>query len=137
MIFSITFVTIGAVATIFICKAINGSFEIRLNELAKKEKRLNENLAELRSSRKDLSHRLENLKTLLKAGITSEKKAKPETTPANLKEWLLNKSILTEAQYLSAEIYGIEKNIDIIGALLTLNMISIEIYEEAKALKLL
>ncbi|NDV28208.1 hypothetical protein [Desulfovibrio sp. JC010] len=137
MIFSITFVTIGLLATVFICKAINGSFEIKSMDLADKEKKLNEELQDLRKNRKELSQRLENLKTLLKAGIQSEAESKPAEDPTDLKGWLLQKQILTEAQYLSAEIYGIEKNIDIIGALLTLNMISIEVYEEVKKLKLI
>ncbi|WP_319780290.1 hypothetical protein [Maridesulfovibrio sp.] len=136
MIFAITFSVVGAIATIFICKTINNNFEIRSKDIAKKERKLTEEMQELRNQRKYLSRRLEDLKTLLKAGIKSENSAKPQEVPTNLKGWLLRKGILTEAQYLSAEIYGMEKNIDVIAALLTLNMVSIEIYEEAKRMKL-
>jgi hypothetical protein len=137
MIFSITFTVVGFFATIFICKTINGNFELKSTRLACKEKKLTEELQSLRNRRKDLSRKLENLKTLLKAGIKSESTVKPEAVATDLKGWLLQKKILTEAQFLSAEIYAVEKNIDVIGALLTLNMVSIDIYEEVKKKKLI
>ncbi|WP_319761019.1 hypothetical protein [Maridesulfovibrio sp.] len=137
MIFSITFTVVGFFATIFICKTINGNFELKSTRLAGKEKKLTEELQSLRNRRKDLSRKLENLKTLLKAGIKSESTVKPEAVATDLKGWLLQKKILTEAQFLSAEIYAVEKNIDVIGALLTLNMVSIDIYEEVKKKKLI
>ncbi len=124
-------------ATIFVCKSINGNFELKSYDISNKEKILNEELQDLRDKRKELSRRLDDLKTLLKAGVKSQKSAAPEASPTDLKGWLLQKGVLTETQFLSAEIYAIEKNIDLTGALLTLNMISIEVYEEAKKRKLL
>ena len=137
MIFSILFILFGILATIIVCKSINGGFELKSYEINKKEKLLNEELQNIRDKRKELSRRLDNLKTLLKAGVKSQTAATPQDAPTDLKGWLLQKGVLTETQFLSAEIYGIEKNIDIIGSLLTLNMISIDIYEEAKKMKLL
>jgi hypothetical protein len=137
MIFSILFVSVGMLGTIIVCKSVNGSFELKSNEISKKEKNLTEELQNLRDQRKEKSKRLENLKTLLKAGIKPERTSQPEESPQDLKGWLLQKGVLNEAQFISAEIYAIEKNINITGALLTLNMISIEVYEEAKKMKLL
>lgn len=137
MIFSIILISIGMLATIIACKSINGSFELKSYDISNKEKLLNEELQDLRNKRKELSRRLDDLKTLLKAGVKSQKSVTPEENPTDLKGWLLKKGILTETQFLSAEIYAIEKNINITGALLTLNMISIGVYEEAKKMKLL
>ncbi|WP_320007736.1 hypothetical protein [Maridesulfovibrio sp.] len=137
MIFSILFVSAGILATIVACKGLNGTFELKSDDISNKEKQLNDELQDLRDKRKDLARRLDNLKTLLKAGVKSNTSDTSKESPTELKGWLLQRGILTEAQFLSAEIYAIEKNINIIGALLTLNMISIEIYEEAKKMKLL
>lgn len=137
MTFAIIFVIIGTIATIVICKTINGNFEIKNSDLAQKEKKLVEAQQDLRDKRKELSKRLEDLKTFLKAGIKTEAKAaKPKDEPQDLRSWLVNKQVLTDAQYLSAEIYATEKNIEVVAALLTLNMISVDIYEQAKKLKL-
>lgn len=117
-------------------KTINNNFELKYEALAHKEKRLNETLQELRDRRKELSRSLEDLKSFLKAGIKTEAATKPQKEPKDLKGWLVHRGVLSEAQFLSAEIYATEKNINVIAALLTLNMVSIELYEEAKKLKL-
>ncbi|NDV23754.1 hypothetical protein [Desulfovibrio sp. JC022] len=123
--------------TVVACKMINGNFEIKYNELLRKEKKLVESLQSLRDKRKELARKLEDLKTFLKAGIKTEAATKPQEDPKDLRGWLVHRGILSEAQFLSAEIYATEKNIDVIAALLTLNMVSIELYEEAKKLNLL
>ncbi len=137
MTFSIIFVLFGTMATIVACKTINGNFEIKYDDLARKEKGLVESLQNLRDKRKELSRKLEDLKTFLKAGIKTEAATKTKEDPKDLRGWLVHRGILSEAQFLSAEIYATEKNIDVIAALLTLNMVSIELYEEAKKLNLL
>ncbi|ACS79513.1 hypothetical protein [Maridesulfovibrio salexigens] len=138
MTFSIIFVLFGTIATIVACKTINGNFELKHDALARKEKNLVEAQKELQARRKELSRRLDNLKTLLKAGIKTEAAAKTtDEKPSDLKSWLVQSGVLTEVQFLSAEIYAAEKNLNVIAALLTLNMISIEKYEEAKKMKLL
>lgn len=137
MTFTTILVIIGTIATIIICKTINGNFEIKNNALAQKEKDLVEAQQSLRDKRKELSKRLEDLKTFLKAGIKTEAKAaQPKDKPQDLRGWLVNKQILTDAQYLTAEIYATEKNIEVVAALLTLNMISVDVYEQAKKLNL-
>ncbi len=137
MTFSIIFVLFGTIATIVACKTINSNFDLKNQALAKKEKKLIEKQQDLRDKRKELSRRLDDLKTFLKAGIKTEAAAKPKEEPKDLKDWLVHRGILSEAQFLSAEIYATEKNINVIAALLTLNMVSVELYEEAKKLKLL
>lgn len=137
MTFATILIITGTIATIVICKTINGKFEAKNNDLAQKEKDLVKAQQSLRNQRKELSKRLEDLKSFLKAGVKTEaKSAPPKKEPQNLRSWLVSKQVLTDAQYLSAEIYATEKNIEIAAALLTLNMISVDIYEKAKKLKL-
>lgn len=136
MTFSIILVLFGTIATVIVGKTINNNFELKKDALAHKEKKLNATLQELRDRRKELSRRLEDLKTFLKAGIKTETATKSQKEPEDLRGWLVHRGVLSEAQFLSAEIYATEKNINVIAALLTLNMVSIELYEEAKKLKL-
>ena len=115
MTFSIIFVLFGTIATIVACKTIGGNFELKNDALARKEKNLVEAQQELQGRRKELSRRLEELKTFLKAGIKTEAASKPKEEPTDLRGWLVHRGILSEAQFLSAEIYATEKNIDVIG----------------------
>ncbi len=120
--------------TILACKSINANFEARNEILADREKAIYKEQEELRKKRRALKINLENLKKELK-NINADT---PDSTlpPSSLKDWLVDTGALEDHQFKKATKYADEKNLDMISALLTLNMITVDTYEKAKKMKL-
>lgn len=116
------------------CKSINANFEARNEILADREKAIYKEQEELRKKRRALKINLENLKKELK-NINADA---PDSTlpPSSLKDWLVDTGTLQDHQFKKAAKYADEKNLDMISALLTLNMITVDTYEKAKRMKL-
>lgn len=135
MIYALILISIGAIATVIACKSINAGFAGKNELLIDRESNLYKEQDELRSRRRDLKRKLEELKNNLKKGKTQEDTGSLYS-PASLRDWILNTGLLDTTQYTKAEKYAEEKNMDMASALLTLSMISVETFEKAKKLKL-
>lgn len=126
-----------AVATIFICKSIASSFDLKTERLAEMEKELLEQQEDLRRQRRVLKRKLEEIKNDMK-NIKLTPSPSPQATvgKGKLRSWLIDKNIVDSAQYQKAEKYAEEKNMDMLSSLLTLSMITIETYQRVKKEKL-
>lgn len=135
MILALILITVGAVATVLACKSIISGFEAKDEALDGKEKALNDELKELREKRRALKRDLEMLQKELKDGdkAAKEKSAAPKTS---LKDWMIDTGQIESVQFQKAERYADEKNLDLLSALLTLNMITVDTFEKAKKMKL-
>ncbi|WP_432735748.1 hypothetical protein [Maridesulfovibrio sp. FT414] len=134
MIFVVILIAIGAVGTVLACKSISSGFDAKNESINDMERRLLEEQDELRMRRRDLRRELDDLKKDLKD--SSKKKSVAPQGPSSLKDWLIETDMVDPAQFSRAEKYAAEKNLDLISALLTLNMITIDTYEKAKKMKL-
>ena len=134
MIYILILVVLGAIGTIFICKSIATGFESKASLLKEKEQLLIVDQNELRRKRKELRRELEEVKA---AQRSQETEAPPlKSGPRKLKEWLIGSGVLDSPQLDRAEKYADEKNLELVSALLTLNMITVDTYENVKKMKL-
>lgn len=134
MIYILILTIFGAIVTILACKTINANFEARNELLSDREKKLYKDQEELRKKRRELKRNLENLKKELKNSSSEKKDSTPPS--ASLKDWLIDTGTLDPHQFKKATKYADDKNLDMISALLTLNMITVDTYEKAKKMKL-
>ncbi|WP_027721955.1 hypothetical protein [Maridesulfovibrio zosterae] len=134
MIYILILITLGAIGTILICKSIATGFESKAALLKEKEQLIIMDQNELRRRRKELKKELEEVKIAQK---NQEKEVSPiQSAPKGLKDWLVDSGILDFPQIKRAEKYADEKNLELISALLTLNMITVDTYESVKKMKL-
>ncbi|WP_320170149.1 hypothetical protein [Maridesulfovibrio sp.] len=134
MIIVLLLIAVGAVGTVLVCKSISAGFDTKNEMITEMEKSLNEEQKELRLRRRELKRELENLKRDLKSNNTRKDTA--PSAPSSLQDWLIDTELVGMGQYKKAERYAKEKNLDMISALLTLNMITVDTYEKAKKMKL-
>ena len=136
MIITFAFLILATLITISLCKKITGNFDIKNELLIEKEKLLYSEQESLRTQRRDLKRKLEELKRNAIILETEIKKTTPKSKPQNLKEWLQQTQHVESSQYSAAFQFAKEKNMNLLSALLTLNMINLQAYEEAKKLNL-
>lgn len=135
MIITFIFVIAATLITIFLCKKIAGTFDKKNELLVEQEKLLYSEQEGLRTQRKNSKRKLAELK---KNALTTEHEINsPKQKPIaqNLKEWLQQKQHIESSQYSVASQFADEKNMNLLSALLTLNIINVQTYEEAKKLK--
>lgn len=135
MIIVVVLIVACAVGTVLVCKSISAGFDAKDQNLDQMEKGLVEELENLRRERRNLKRDLNDLKKELKSGAEIRKKQAPNV-PSSLKSWLIDTELVEYGQYSKAEKYAEEKNLDMLSALLTLSMITVDTYEKAKKMKL-
>ncbi len=116
------------------CKSIGAGFDVKDQLLDDQERGLTDELNELREKRRALKRELDILKQELKEG--EKIRIEPKVDHGTLKSWLIDTDIVGVLQFRKAEKYAEEKNLDLLSALLTLSMISVETFEKAKKMKL-
>ncbi len=129
-------IILATLITISLCKKISGNFDIKNELLIEKEKLLYSEQAALRTQRRDLKRKLEELKRNAIKPKPEINTSTPKSKPQDLKEWLQQTQHVESNQYLVASQFAKEKDINLLSALLTLNMINVQAYEEAKKLNL-
>ncbi|WP_291328051.1 hypothetical protein [Desulfovibrio sp. UCD-KL4C] len=136
MVITLIFLMLATLVTIFLCKKISRNFDRKNELLVNREKLLYSEQEELRTQRRNLKRKLEELKRdAIKQAPEIEKPTKKSATE-KLKAWLEKKQNIDPNQYLAASQFANEKNMNLLSALLTLNMINIQAYEEAQKLNL-
>ncbi|SME88574.1 hypothetical protein [Desulfovibrio gilichinskyi] len=136
MIITTVFLIFATLITISLCKKISGNFDIKNELLVEKEKLLYSEQEDLRTQRRDLKRKLEELKRdAIEQSPEIEEPTKKSATQ-DLKTWLEKKQNIDPNQYSAASQFANEKNMNLLSALLTLNMINVQTYEEAQKLKL-
>ncbi|CCO25091.1 hypothetical protein [Maridesulfovibrio hydrothermalis] len=135
MIYIVILILIGAIGTVLACKSITANFDAKSSALAEKDQNLHKEQDELRKRRKELKRELEELKKSMKQNTKKEELASV-SQQTSLKDWLLDTGMLESSQYRKAQEYAEEKNMNMLSALLTLNMVSVDTYEKAKKKKL-
>ncbi|MBI9110637.1 hypothetical protein [Maridesulfovibrio ferrireducens] len=136
MIITAILLVLATIVTIFLCKTVAANFDKRNEILVEKEKKLYSEQEELRKKRRNIKRQLAELKKSAKEVKSDEKEPSNTPTSLNLKDWLEKRQSLDSNQYSTASQFADEKNMNLLSAMLTLNIISVETYEEAKKLKL-
>ncbi|OEU64870.1 MAG: hypothetical protein BA863_01290 [Desulfovibrio sp. S3730MH75] len=135
MIIAVFLILVAAIATVFFCKSITTSFDKKNNELIEKEHNLTVTQKELAKKRRDLKKKLNRIKKSAQKGTQLEQNPATATPKNNLKSWISSKQNLDDSQYDTAENFAKDKNMSLLSAMLTLDIISVEIYEKAKKIK--
>lgn len=136
MLSTLTAITICVLATIYICKSINESFDRKESLLAEKENELSIEVEELKKERKEAQIKLSQIKNEIKTFSASKQKGKEDITSiASIEQWLLENNHIDQHKLVTAQEFATSKNMNILSAMLTLNIISVGVYEAAKAVE--
>ncbi|WP_156952629.1 hypothetical protein [Maridesulfovibrio frigidus] len=90
---------------------------------------------ELAKKRRDLKRELLNIKKSIPSEKQPKKNQPAASTAIDLKAWISSKQTIDDSQFNAAEKFAKDKNMGILSAMLTLDIISVETYEEAKKVK--
>ncbi|WP_027179937.1 hypothetical protein [Maridesulfovibrio bastinii] len=127
-----TIVTI--LITYYICKSINAGFDSKENSLIEKEKQIYEEVENLKNERKSSKRELTNVKEQFK-NFYSEQTEKKKKEVHTIEDWLLENTGVDVHKLSVAKEYAKSKNMHLLSALLTLNIISVDQYELAKKIE--
>ncbi len=135
MIIAAFLILVAAIATVFCCKSITTRFDKKNTELIEKEHNLTITQKELAKKRRNLKRELLNIKQSVPNAKNAEKNQTSASAEIDLKSWISSQQQIDDSQFETAEKFSKDKNMGILSAMLTLDIISVEVYEKAKKVK--
>lgn len=124
-------VIISFLATLYMCKSINAHFDKKNQFIAEEEKELARELESLKQERREAKRELNKIKDEVK-NFNSQQDNSTPVSDDPIENWLLNNNHIDQQKLEIAKEYANDKNMQLLSAMLTLNMISLDIYEKAR-----